>query len=140
MKRKATAAGRLTRNQQLVLDCLQASGRAMTAYELLDELRGEGLRAPVQIYRALEALAREEKVHRIETLNAFVACCHHDHAHGPDAAAGFAICDDCGEVAEFSLPSEEGLSAEVGRNGFQTRRVTVELHGRCAHCAGRGDG
>ncbi|WP_193369450.1 Fur family transcriptional regulator [Pelagibius marinus] len=134
----AQSPGRkLTRNQQLVLERLQASGKAMTAYELLDALRGEGLRAPVQVYRALETLGQRELVHRIESLNAFVACCHHDRAHEADAAAGFAICDDCGEVAEFSLPSEERLSAEVGRNGFQTRRMTVELHGRCAHCAGR---
>lgn len=134
----AQSPGRkLTRNQQLVLERLQASGKAMTAYELLDALRGEGLRAPVQVYRALETLGQRELVHRIESLNAFVACCHHDHAHDADAAAGFAICDDCGEVAEFSLPAEERLAAEVGRNGFETRRVTVELHGRCAHCAGR---
>ncbi len=140
----ANPGRKLTRNQQLVLERLQASGKAMTAYELLDALRDAGLRAPVQVYRALETLGQRELVHRIESLNAFVACCHHDHApahaHGPDAGAGFAICDDCGEVAEFSLPPEERLAAEVGRNGFQTRRVTVELHGRCAHCAERGNG
>ncbi|NIA70000.1 transcriptional repressor [Pelagibius litoralis] len=125
---------KLTRNQQLVLDRLAASGSALTAYDLLDQLRGEGLRAPVQVYRALETLGQRGLIHRIESMNAFIACCAHDH----QAAAGFAICDDCGEVAEFAFPaSEEGLRSEVGKAGFETRHMTVELHGRCAACAGR---
>ncbi len=123
---------KLTRNQQLVLDRLLASERSMTAYDLLDALRDDGLRAPVQVYRALETLSQRELVHRIESLNAFVACSHHDHA----AAAAFAICDDCGGVSEFSLPEEAGLRAAAGSSGFKTRHMTVELHGRCSHCAG----
>lgn len=125
---------KLTRNQQLVLDRLSASNAALTAYELLDQLRDEGLRAPVQVYRALETLGQRRLVHRIESLNAFVACCSHDH----QAAAGFAICDDCGEVAEFAFPaSEQGLKSIAGESGFVTRHMTVELRGLCAACAAR---
>lgn len=127
-------ARKLTRNQLLVLDRLEASKAALTAYDLLDQLRDEGLRAPVQVYRALETLSKRGLIHRIESLNAFVACCSHEH----QAAAGFAICDDCGEVAEFAFPaSEEGLKSVAGESGFQTRHMTVELHGRCADCANR---
>ena len=125
---------KLTRNQQLVLDRLTGSSAALTAYDLLDQLRDEGLRAPVQVYRALETLGKQGLIHRIESLNAFIACCSHDH----QAAAGFAICDDCGEVAEFSFPaSEKGLKSVAGANGFETSHMTVELHGRCAACAAR---
>ena len=124
----------LTRNQQLVLECLSASPSALTAYDLLDRLRPAGLRAPVQVYRALETLGQRGLVHRIESLNAFVACCGHAH----QAAAGFAICDDCGEVAEFSFPAgEAGLKSLAGESGFETRHMTVELHGRCKACAAR---
>lgn len=124
---------KLTRNQQLVLDRLAASPAALSAYELLDKLREAGLRAPVQVYRALETLGQKGLVHRIESLNAYVACCAHDH----QAAAGFAICDDCGEVTEFAFPaSEQGLRSVVGEAGFETRHMTVELHGRCAACSG----
>ncbi len=137
MTTPAASGRKLTRNQQLVLDRLQASAKAMTAYELLDALRDEGLRAPVQVYRALETLGQRDLVHRIESLNAFVACSHHDAAHEHETAAGFAICDDCGGVAEFSLPAEERLRSEADRAGFETRHITVELHGRCAHCAER---
>jgi Fur family transcriptional regulator, zinc uptake regulator len=129
-------SGTLTRNQSLVLECLRREGRAMTAYDLLDALRDDGLRAPAQVYRALEALGQRELVHRIETLNAFVACRHFDHSE----TAAFAICDDCRHIWEFALPSEAGLTAAADRKGFKTRNVTVELHGRCADCAGRASG
>ncbi len=133
----SAAPRKLTRNQVLVLDCLQQAERAMSAYELLDALRGEGLRAPVQVYRALDALGQRHLVHRIESLNAFVACAHQDNAADHAAGAGFAICDDCGDVAEFDLPSTEaGLRAAADRDGFATSHMTVELHGRCADCAG----
>ena len=127
------SSGRLTRNQILVLDCLRDAGRAMSAYQLLDELRDAGLRNPAQIYRALQALGQRELVHRIETLNAFVACRHKDHKE----TAAFAICDHCRTIWEFTLPPEAGLTALAMRKGFETRHTTVELHGRCADCAGR---
>jgi Fur family transcriptional regulator, zinc uptake regulator len=126
----------LTRNQHLVLDCLRRAGRAMTAYQLLDELRDAGLRAPIQIYRALEVLGREEMIHRIETLNAFVACRHDDHRE----TAAFAICDDCRRIFEFTLPPEAQVTAVADSKGFEIRQTTVELHGRCADCAENGGG
>ncbi len=74
---------KLTRNQQLVLDRLAASPAALTAYDLLDQLRPAGLRAPVQVYRALETLGQRGLIHRIESLNAYVACCGHEHQLPP---------------------------------------------------------
>ncbi|WP_292510851.1 hypothetical protein [Mesorhizobium sp.] len=53
------------RNQQLVLDALTRFDRPMGAYELLGLLRQEGLRSPLQIYRALDQLIEEGLVHRI---------------------------------------------------------------------------
>jgi len=122
----------LTHNQALVFGCLLEARRAMTAYQLLDELREAGLRAPAQIYRALDALAARELIHRIESLNAFVACRHHGHSE----TAAFAICEDCRTIWEFTLPRDTGLTAVAEEKGFETRHITVELRGRCADCGG----
>jgi Fur family zinc uptake transcriptional regulator len=127
---------RMTHNQSLVLDVLRSERRAMTAYQVLDALREHGLRAPVQVYRALESLLGREEVHRIESLNAFVACSHRDHRD----LAGFAICDDCRTIWEFTLPEGVELKALADSKGFETYEVMVELHGRCADCAGRANG
>ena len=120
----------LTHNQAIVLDRLIEEKRAMTAYQLLDALREQGLRAPSQIYRALDVLARRELIHRIESLNAFVACRHRDHSE----IAAFAICDDCRTIWEFTLPRDSSLNAKADSKGFTITSAIVELHGRCAEC------
>src|SRR3569833_2731604 len=45
----------LTRNQELVLGTLAHATGPMSAYDILDKLRDDGLRAPLQVYRALES-------------------------------------------------------------------------------------
>ena len=47
---------KLTRNQSLVLGALTNAGGPLSAYTILDRLRDDGFRAPLQVYRALEKL------------------------------------------------------------------------------------
>ena len=124
----------LTRNQTLVLDTLAKADGPLSAYTILDRLRGDGFRAPLQVYRALEKLLGLGLVHRLESLNAFVACAHpHCHAHGLIA---FAICEDCGQVDEFSdAVVRERLGAWSAENGFKAEKTTIEIRGHCANCA-----
>lgn len=123
----------LTKNQKLVRDRLAAASGPLTAYALLDDLRGEGFRAPLQVYRALDSLISSGLVHRLESLNAFVACtCA--HSHGEERTA-FAICETCGKTEEFS---GKGLSGElvewIGARAFSPRRTVIEIRGLCAKC------
>lgn len=123
----------LTRNQTLVLDALAKADGPLSAYTILDRLRGDGFRAPLQVYRALEKLLGAGLVHRLESLNAFVACAHpHCHEQGMIA---FAICEGCGQVDEFSdAVVEERLGAWSKDNSFRTEKTTIEIRGRCASC------
>src|SRR3546814_19608087 len=116
---------RMTHNQSLVLEVLRTEGRAMTAYQILDVLRDHGLRAPVQVYRALESLLEREEAHRIESLNAFVACRHRHHGD----LGGFAICDDCRTIWEFTVPEGADIPALADRKGLDTHAVQVEQQG-----------
>lgn len=123
----------LTRNQSLVLGTLTEAEAPLSAYTILDRLRGEGFRAPLQVYRALEKLLEFGVVHRLESLNAFVACAHpHCHENGLIA---FAICEDCGQVNEFSDEVvRERLGAWSATNGFKADKTTIEIRGHCADC------
>jgi Fur family zinc uptake transcriptional regulator len=122
----------LSRNETLVLHALEQVEGPLSAYAILDQLRDEGLRAPMQVYRALEKLVASRRVHRLETLNAYVACCH---AHRHEGAVVFAICDGCGEVVEWSDEAVESrLDAQAGAHDFRIESAIVELRGTCAAC------
>jgi Fur family zinc uptake transcriptional regulator len=42
-----------TRNEALVYEFLESHGKPASAYGILDALRQDGLKAPLQVYRAL---------------------------------------------------------------------------------------
>jgi len=123
----------LKKNQLRVLEKLEATKGPLSAYTLLDQLRDDGFRAPLQVYRALDALIKDGFVHRLESINAFVACAEpHDHSHG---MAAFAICDICGEAAELSDHAiEHQLDDWVRSTGFVSKKAVIEFRGTCARC------
>lgn len=123
----------LTANQQRVLDSLQQAGAALSAYALLDQLRDQGFSAPTQVYRALDKLAEQGLVHRLESVNAYVSCAHPPGcSHGVTA---FAICDGCGHVDEF-VDDKLGhcLGHWARNNAFALSHSNIELHGKCSAC------
>ncbi len=124
----------LTRNQQLVFNALSKHAAPMSAYTILEELRDSGLRAPLQVYRALDKLCAAGLVHRLESVNAFVACRNEGCEHS--GAAVFAICDDCGDVAELADEAAMStLQATANSTGFRLEKTTIELHGACRRCS-----
>jgi Fur family zinc uptake transcriptional regulator len=124
----------LTRNQAFVFENLLKAKAPMSAYLILDELRDDGFRAPLQVYRALGKLVEMGLVHRLESLNAFVAC---DHPEGDrHGAIAFAICEDCGEVDEFAHEEiVKGLIIWAETEKFRLDKTIIELRGTCATCA-----
>lgn len=123
----------LTKNQLSVLEKLEAASGPLSAYTLLDQLRERGFRAPLQVYRALDSLVKAGFVHRLESLNSFVACAEpHDHSHSMTA---FAICDTCGQVTEMSDHDvDHRLDEWVRSTGFAAKKAVIEFRGTCAKC------
>jgi Fur family transcriptional regulator, zinc uptake regulator len=123
----------LTRNQTLVLDALEKSDAPMSAYNLLDQLRVDGLKAPLQVYRALDKLVAQGRVHRLESMSAFMACQHPDcQTH---AATVFMICEKCGKVLE---QTHDGIASDLlvlaRQQGFEVQKTAIELRGACGKC------
>ncbi|OJF89867.1 Fur family transcriptional regulator [Pararhizobium antarcticum] len=126
---------KLTRNQSLVLSVLQSSDQPLSAYGILDRLRGDGLKAPLQVYRALEKLLEAGRIHRLESKNAFVVCCHSRHGQIHPRITAFEICEACGKVNEFhNTEIEDALTRHARSSGFKVRSSTIEIHGLCAGC------
>jgi Fur family zinc uptake transcriptional regulator len=112
---------------------LQAAG-PLTAYQLLDKLKETRKTAvPPTISRTLDFLTANGLVHKVERLNAFVACVDHDHGHD---AVQFLICGTCGTVVEIEDDAiSKALATAAESRGFHPTRAIVELDGTCAACA-----
>ena len=135
MSKDAGTVVDLTKNQSLVMNALTQADGPMSAYTILDELRDHGVRAPLQVYRALDRLVEFGMVHRLESLNAFVAC-QHKSCHGKDKETVlFTICESCGHVEELVKDKLVSAINELANDiGFSLEKSVIELRGVCAKC------
>ncbi len=124
---------RFTPVRRKALEVLLQEHRAIGAYEMLDRLRDAGFGSqPPVAYRALEFLVINGFAHKIERLNAFIACAHPGASHSP----AFMICRSCDSVAEaHSAPARGALGDAARAAGFQIERTMVEAVGLCPSCA-----
>jgi len=132
----AERGARLTPLRARTLEILLESHRALGAYDVLERLAAEGAaRQPPVAYRALDFLTHHGLAHRIEGLNAYVACACPDRGH----AAVFMVCRACRRVAEFTDPGlTHALGARAAAAGFTVERTLAELEGLCPGCAAAG--
>jgi len=123
---------KLTKLRRLVLTLILEAEGPTTAYQLLDRLRAIHKGAvPPTIYRALDFLMEQRLIHKIERLNAFVACADSERPH----PVQFLICRQCGTVAEMEDgAAERALERAAKREGFQLANAVVEIEGTCATC------
>ncbi len=123
---------RLTPVRRRALEILLAEHRALGAYDLLAVLAKEGLGAqPPVAYRALDFLVKAGFAHKIEALNAYIACAH----LGADHAPAFLICRNCRIVAEADTSQTPGRLGDAARDtGFIIERTVVEATGLCPAC------
>lgn len=123
---------RFTETRRRTLSILLEGHTAMGAYDVLERLNSEGLGSePPIAYRALAFLVDHGFAHRVEKLNAYVACSHPGAEHQP----AFLICVDCGAVAEAPVNGQSGRLAQTAkRSGFQISNTVMEAEGQCPKC------
>ena len=130
---------RLTPIRARVLTLIAEQGKPIKAYDLLDRFRAgeDGANvAPPTVYRALDFLLANGFIHKLESINAFVAC-HHPNA--AQHSVPFLICDRCHSATELEDASiVETLDSAARALGFAPQAQTLEVHGLCAKCAQAG--
>ena len=128
---------RLTPIRARVLELIAGEGRPIKAYDLLDQVRageGGGSAAPPTVYRALDFLLANGFIHKLESVNAFVACHHPNTAQH---SVPFLICDRCHSAVELEDKQVVAALDERARAlGFVPQAQTLEVHGLCARCSG----
>lgn len=131
-KRCSDAGETLTPLRRRVLELLVDHDGPAKAYDLLPKLdSGQGPAKPPTVYRALDFLVRLGLAHRIETLNAFVAC----EVGACARSTIFLICERCGAADEIDAGHAMVDVAEAARKGgFRLHRSLIEASGVCARC------
>ena len=121
----------LTKNQKIVLNLLQSSGEPLKAYSILDSLKKEGLKSPLQIYRALDKLVELGRIHKIESKNSFIVCSNSNCASNTI----FTICERCDKVKELKNNNlTAGMSDLIKKNGQSITRYNLEFFVLCKSC------
>ena len=134
VERSCAATGlRLTPIRRRVLELLLAEHRALGAYTIIERLVAGGQSVqPPTVYRALDFLVAHGFAHRVERLNAFVACTRPGTAHAP----ALLVCRACQGVAEGDGAAESGLLDQAARAaGFHMAGAVIEAEGLCPACA-----
>jgi Fur family transcriptional regulator, zinc uptake regulator len=128
------SGARVTPLRRLVLELVCASHTPVGAYDLIGKLERErkSRTAPPTVYRTLDFLLDHGLIHRIASLNAYVACFGPQRPHD----ACLFICERCRTVDESEVA---GLAQAIGRKaastGFDVRGQTIEVTGICRACA-----
>ncbi|MCD9045838.1 MULTISPECIES: transcriptional repressor [unclassified Luteimonas] len=126
---------RLTPIRAHVLGLIADAGRPLKAYDLLDQVReggGPGAAAPPTVYRALDFLLANGFIHKLQSVNAFVACHHPSTAQH---SVPFLICDRCHSAVELEDEAVvAALDSRARALGFVPQAQTLEVHGLCAAC------
>jgi Fur family zinc uptake transcriptional regulator len=119
---------RFTNPRQFVLEILLKSNRPMGAYDVLKQL-GKFINnpKPPTAYRAIDFWREQGFIHKVESLNAYIACCE-DHKHNN---THFLVCDDCNNVEE--LHTHQNNNTRIP-DGFISKRTFTETHGTCGQC------
>ncbi|MGH8033024.1 MAG: transcriptional repressor [Luteimonas sp.] len=129
---------RLTPIRTRVLGLVADAGQPIKAYDLLELVRngeGPGAAAPPTVYRALDFLMANGFIHKLQSVNAFVACHHPSTAQH---SVPFLICDRCHLAIELEdLAVVAQLETRARALGFQPQAQTLEVHGVCANCSMR---
>ena len=126
-------SGKLTNNQQTVLDLLEKSKEPLKAYAILFDIQKKGIKAPLQVYRALDKLIEIGKVHKIESKNSYIACEHKNC--NSSTSTSFLICETCDQVTELKKKNlSEYFSKQSTQANFKYAKHNLEIYGMCKDC------
>ncbi|MFK7825439.1 MAG: Fur family transcriptional regulator [Oligoflexales bacterium] len=129
---------KLTSTRKQVLIAMLKSNKALSAYELADQVKQEFDRSipTMSVYRILDVLVDAKLVHKMSLVNKYIACshisCEHKHMF-----ARFLICKNCHKVKELMTRSStvKTIKGNMEESGFELINNQVELNCLCTDCA-----
>ena len=116
----------LSKNQQIIFDFIEKAKEPLKAYSILFNVQKKGIKAPLQVYRALDKLVEIGKIHKVESRNAFIAC--KSSSCEISKATAFSICTKCENVSEINNPKlSKYLTNFEDDTGMQYNKYNLEF-------------
>lgn len=130
---------RLTKKRKQILSSLTQSGKALSAYELIDQCKadfGETISA-MTMYRVLDFLQTEKLVHKLDLSNKYITCSHVVCDHQHEEVPVFLICNQCNSVKETSIMRSmmDSLRQIANASHYELVSSQLELFCLCEECA-----
>ena len=123
----------LSKNQQIIFDFIEKAKEPLKAYSILFNVQKKGIKAPLQVYRALDKLVAIGKIHKVESRNAFIDC--KSSRCEISKATAFSICTKCENVSEINNPKlSKYLTNFEDDTGMQYNKYNLEFFGLCKKC------
>lgn len=131
--------GRFTALREDIYRLILKAGKPLGAYDLINILQQERVRtgqkpsnvAPPTVYRSLDFLLEFGLIHQLNSINAYIPCCHPRAEH----AAAFLICQNCSKVQELSNPPvSQMIEFSQSTLNFAVKKSMIELSGTCDDC------
>jgi len=123
----------LSKNQKIIFDFIEKAKGPLKAYSILFSVQKKGIKAPLQVYRALDKLVEIGKIHKVESRNEFIAC--KSSSCEISKATAFSICNKCENVTEINNSKlSKYLSNFEDDSGMNYNKYNVEFFGLCKKC------
>ncbi|MDR3204723.1 MAG: transcriptional repressor [Deltaproteobacteria bacterium] len=128
---------KLTRLRYHILSILVLANKPLKGYAIVELARERGWSlSPASVYRTLNFFIECGLVHKVNSLNAFVACLENLDGQGHNAV--LLVCPDCHKTLEIN---DRLLTAELFKRlsalGFSIDFGAVEVSGMCQECAAK---
>lgn len=122
-----------TTPRKQVLEILLSNTKALGAYDIIKKLSNNlKIIKPPTVYRAIDFWLEHGFIHKIESLNAYISCCH----QGTHAYALMMICYQCHDIKEIAM---KALPATINKiltdQKFKQKKSIIEISGECIQCS-----
>lgn len=126
---------RLTALREQVFTLILQHGKPLGAYTLMEMLEQNSDRehvAPPTVYRALDFLMKHRLIHKIHSLNAYVANADPKR----EGCCVILICEDCGNAEEVPNNTvQQAINLSARQHRFTVEKQVIEITGFCQSCA-----
>ena len=118
-------------NKELVFNIIKKSAKSLSAYEILDKLQKIKKTQPMTVYRALDKLIEEDRIHKNSINKKFVLCNHsHDEKHN----TAMAICKKCGDTEELKSNLFTEILKKKSLKNYDLNDFSMQIITRCKGC------